>query len=387
MTLSKILFCFSLSFILGVFAASLVTVEQWLFLELFLLGVGCLAFSGKIKTAAVWGCCLLVFGFGLWRTSLAFSQPPQQSSAIFFAGTVQWQQKLYRIIQERLSAPSDSILAGVLWGEQKSLSYEWKQKMNISGTRHITAVSGMNIVLLAGMLTWLGVALGLWRQQATLASLVFIWLYISFIGWPASGVRAGIMVSLFLSASIFGRQYWAERAIFLAAALMLLFNPLALSADLGFQLSFLASLGLVYCLPFFQKQLNRIVFLRFFNMAELLAATFSALVLTLPWLVFNFGQLSLIAPLANVLVAFLIPVLMALGFLLTITGFIWPGLADVLAFFCHLGLNYFVVIIDWCSKAPLANVQLFISWPALVVSYLGLAVWVYKLKRERVWTP
>jgi hypothetical protein len=176
MSYSQILLSLSIAFIVGIFIASFLIVPPWLFLELFLLALIYILIFQREKAIVIFSLCLLVFSFGLYRGQ----HPATPSFSLQFLGP--WQTKLANQIDQNLSQPASAILAGILVGQQGRIDYQWKQKLNITGTRHITAVSGMNVVLLAEMLVMLGLAIGLWRQHALWSALIFIWLYIIFIG-------------------------------------------------------------------------------------------------------------------------------------------------------------------------------------------------------------
>ncbi|MEK7664789.1 MAG: ComEC/Rec2 family competence protein, partial [Patescibacteria group bacterium] len=158
-------------------------------------------------------------------------------------------QKSRESIRRNFLPPYSSILEGTILGDNGALSQDLKDKLNITGLRHIIAVSGTHIVILSAILMSLLIYLGLWRGQAFYFSIIFISFYIILTGMSSSGVRAGIMGGFYLLAQKLGRQSMGSRVIVMAGAVMLAFNPLLLFYDVGFQLSFLAVLGLIYFEP------------------------------------------------------------------------------------------------------------------------------------------
>ncbi|MDD5146777.1 MAG: ComEC/Rec2 family competence protein, partial [Candidatus Pacebacteria bacterium] len=166
MSYSQILLGLSVAFIVGIFITSFLVVPAWLFLELFLLALLYVLIFRKEKAIVIFSLCLLVLGLGLYRGQ----HPATPSFSLQFLGP--WQAKLANQINQNLSQPASSILAGILVGQQGQIDYQWKQKLNITGTRHITAVSGTNVLLLAEMLVILGFAIGLWLRQALWVSLI-----------------------------------------------------------------------------------------------------------------------------------------------------------------------------------------------------------------------
>jgi len=292
--------------------------------------------------------------------------------------------KLKESLNRLISPTQSAILEALLFGEEGNISREWKEKLNLTGTRHITAVSGMNITILTFLILNFLLALGFWRQQAFYFSIILIAFYILMIGAPSSAIRAGIMAFLFLTAQHFGRVSAAPRAISFAATFMLLLNPLLFKSDIGFQLSFLAMMGLIYLQPFFKEKLK--ILPNFLEMRTNLAATISAQIFTLPILIYNFGNIPLISPISNILILPLLPLITILGFIFSFFGIFWFSLGQILSFPGWLILTYIIKIVDFSSKIPFANLTFKnIHWLFLVISYLILAFLIWRLKeREKL---
>ena len=377
LTYSKILFYLALSVILGVAVVSWLKIPLWLLIELFLLGFFYILFFHRYKLVVVFGCCLIFLAFGMGRASLgalSIGEPPKPTALGQIA-----------LVKDIFPSPQAELFSGILFGGQQNLDYQWKQKMNLAGVRHITAVSGSNIVLLSQILVWLGIALGLYRQWAVGGSAFLIWFYIFLIGSPASAIRAGVMASLLLLAGALGQPNRSQRTIVLAASVMLLIKPSLLRFDIGFQLSFLAVLGLIYLVPLLQGWLAwRWKFLQRANLAQLLAINLAAWFFTLPLSIYYFGYFSLTSVAANILIGPIIPVIMLLGFLLLIAGFVYRPMATVLAWPINLLLNYFLQVVDWFSPAVLAKWQLYFSKSILALSYAGLTFWVWLWRQRKI---
>lgn len=292
--------------------------------------------------------------------------------------------KLKQSLQKIVTPPGSGFFEALLFGEEQNISKEWKEKLNITGARHIAAVSGMNITILSVMLLNFLLFLGFWRQHAFWLSLLLIFLYILMIGSPASGMRAGIMGALFLSSQYFGRISSAERLMSFALTLMLFFNPLLLRYDVGFQLSFLAVAGLIYFAPIFLKLFKNLP--NFLGFRINLASTLSAQAFTLPVLLYNFGQFSLIAPITNVLILPAIPLLTVVGFLFSFLGIFCEVLARVASLPGQVLLMIIMKIIDFFAFFPFISTQIQISGFFVLVSYILLAIFVWYLrKKQKLW--
>jgi competence protein ComEC len=190
----------------------------------------------------------------------------------------------------------------------------------------------------------LGIFLGLWRKQAFWFAIVGILIFVIMTGLSASAVRAGVMGTLLLFAMKNGRLANAQNAVLAAAGIMLFFNPLLLRYDVGFQLSFLATLGIIYLYPLFESLVDKKG--KIFWLWEIMFLSLSAQIFVLPIILYNFQNLSLISLVANVLVLPIIPLTMLLGFLMAITGFIFLPLATIMAWLTFLPLKYEVEVIQ-----------------------------------------
>ncbi len=282
-----------------------------------------------------------------------------------------------------ISPPQQGILEALIFGDEGRISKEWQNKLNITGTRHIVAVSGMNITIISALLLNFFLALGFWRRQAFYGSIISIIIYISMIGFPASAVRAGVMAGLFLAAQNFGRLSDASRTIVFASTFMLWQNPLLLKFDVGFQLSFLAMMGIVYLQPYFSDLLKKIPNPKIFPVRVTLAASLSAQVFALPILIFNFGQISLVSPLTNILIVpFLAPITILI-FAFGLLAMVFYPLAFILFPFVWLFVTYILKIIDWFSKIPFSSLVINnIHWLWLAIFYLILGFAVRQLKEK-----
>ena len=300
---------------------------------------------------------------------------------IFF-NILSFKKKIEEPIHKNISSKEASLLSGLLFGDLSLMSKEFKQKMSIAGLSHITAVSGMNVIILSGIIMSLLVALGLWRQQAFWWALLSLWVFVALVGFPASAVRAGIMASLLLWAQYLGRQNMAWRAMIFAAVIMLALNPLLLRYDVGFQLSFLAVCGLVFISPILKEYFKFIPDKKFFGLKEILSQTFSAQIITLPVLIYNFGCFSLVAPLANILVVPLLPLIMALGAVFIIVSMLCPFLGWLFSWPSSLLLFYCTAIVDFCSKLPFASLGLKLFWPWLLIFYALIFFWIFKWQKN-----
>ncbi len=296
----------------------------------------------------------------------------------FYKKIFYFKNKLKESLNRAIPRPESAILEALLFGEEQNFLKELKERFNITGTRHLAAVSGMNITIISAILINILLALGFWRNQAFYFSIIILIGYILMIGAPASGVRAGIMAILFLIAQHFGRLFSASRSIVFAATTMLAFNPLLLRLDVGFQLSFLAMIGLIYLQPILKDLLKKIP--ENFQLRNTLSATLSAQIFVFPILVYNFGQISIISPIANILILPFVAFVTILGFVFSFVGIFFQSLGKILSWPVYLMINYIIKVIDFFSKISWASLTLKnISWLWLLTFYLLLGIIVWRL--------
>ena len=289
---------------------------------------------------------------------------------LFFARIYKFKQSFEFKLSEIFVEPYNSFMAGLILGSRKGISEELVSNFNITGLTHIIAISGYNITLLivvmSGMFGFLS------RKRKVFASIIFITLFVILVGASASVVRAGIMGMIGLVALWFGRDYFVSVSLFSAAFFMNLWNPKILIYDVGFQLSFLATCGLVYVSPRLKQYFEWLP--EKFGLRETVTMTMSAQVLALPIILINFERLSLIAPVANVFVLPFIPAAMVFGFFAVVVGYVWSFLGMIIGFFGYLVLAFIIFFVRFFAEMPLASVDVtwFSFWFAGVYYFLIL---------------
>ena len=214
------------------------------------------------------------------------------------------------------------------------------QNLRETGTLHVVVASGQNVSMVANFLIGVLVLL-ISRRKALWLAMGGAILYVLMVGAEPPVVRAGIMAILAYLAQFLGREEEGTLALFFAAGVMLLINPLLLF-DLGFQLSFTATGGILWLYPWLkEKKLFSLPFL-----GEALATTLAAQIGVMPILLTNFGQISFLSPLINALVLWEVPLIMVLGLIVILLGLFIKPLAVVLSWFVWLLLTFFVKVIE-----------------------------------------
>ena len=294
--------------------------------------------------------------------------------------------KITEKIEEIMPFPEVSLLEGIILGNKQIYSEEIKNELSITGTSHIVAISGMNIVIISEILMFVLIGIGMWRKQAFYFVLALIFLFIIMVGAPASAVRAGIMGAILLYAQKIGRLSNATRIMIFAGAIMLIFNPLLLRYDVGFQLSFLAVFGLIYIKPILDELLIKIIKKDELNgLLQIITTTIAAQIAVLGILIYNFGRISFISPIANILIVPAIPFLTAIGLIFISGTVVWSFLGKVLLWPTYIGTAYVLRIVDWLSKIPWSAKEVSnVHWIFLIGYYILLIglIWLYKRNKK-----
>ena len=275
-------------------------------------------------------------------------------------------------LQKFLPEPQNSLALGILIGAKRGLPQNLTDSFNNTGTSHIVAISGFNIAIIVAALSFLAWIVG--RKMSFWLSLIIILGFVVIAGASASVIRAAVMGILLLMAFNIGRLYSVMPALIFAAAGMLYVNPKILYWDIGFQLSFAATLGLVLFMPLLEKLAES--WPKMFGLKLIFLATLAATVSTLPLVLWYFGRLSLVSLLANLLVLPVVPFAMLFGFL-TVLPFFGPGFA----FLANALLTYILWVVETLARWPLANVSAEISKKVLLSMIAALFVLYFLLRK------
>jgi competence protein ComEC len=275
-----------------------------------------------------------------------------------------------------------TLMTGLVLGKSGGFSKQFMEKLKTTGTTHLVALSGYNIaIIIKSLLYTFGFAVN--RRYAVYLCILMIIAFVVMTGAEASVVRAAIMASIMIIAERSSRAYSVRNAIAVTALVMVLYNPAVLASDIGFQLSFLALMGIVYLQPAMERFFKAPEGAGWFGWRNNLFATCAAQLAVLPILLGNFGFFSPISLVTNVLLLSAVPVTMGLGFGMVLGSLISPFLTHLLAVPARLLLEYELAVIDLFAK---------ISWgfqtdglPIVlgVLYYAGLAGFVMYVSRVR----
>ena len=276
-----------------------------------------------------------------------------------------------------IPSPESEYLGGLIFGVKESLGKELEEDFRRTGLIHVVVLSGYNVTIVANSIQkvfaflphYMGLSLGV----------ISIIGFALMTGGSATIVRASIMAILAIIGGATGRTYAITRALFLAGILMIIHNPKILIFDPSFQLSFLATLGLIHLSPILAQKLTFLP--EKYQIRELAASTLATQIFVLPLLLNMIGEMSLIAPITNLLVLPAVPATMFFGFLTSLVGVVSTFLSTIPGFISFALLTYQIKIVEFFGNLPFVTFQIetFPFWLMLLVYIL----YFYLYKREK----
>jgi len=253
-------------------------------------------------------------------------------------------ESIIKFFNSTLSPSSSSLILGITFGIKQEMPEQFYLNLQKTGLMHVVAASGMNVTMVGGFFAGF-FTLFLRRQIALFASVFGIIFYAVLAGLEPSIVRAGVMGIIVFSAQIMGRQSMAVLGLFFAGFLMLMASPGTI-LDIGFQLSFLATAGLIYIRPIFFLSSKLKTIIQKSLVGEDFVTTLSAQLATLPILLVNFGSYSLWSVPANAFLLFTVPPLMIIGGISAVLGIIFEPLGRITVYLALPFLLYFESIVS-----------------------------------------
>ncbi|MBI2610698.1 ComEC/Rec2 family competence protein [Candidatus Kaiserbacteria bacterium] len=279
-----------------------------------------------------------------------------------------------------LPEPAAGLAGGITAGDKRGLGAELSDVFRTVGLTHIIVLSGYNIMIVVLGLGWLLQKLYAPRAWKVLLGIGIAVLFALITGLASASVRAAAMASIALVGAYTGRLYVAARALGAVALAMVVWNPYVLAFDPGFQLSVIATVGLIAFTPRIAPRLSFVTTKG--NLREIFATTLSAQIAVLPLLLYQTGQVPLYSLPVNLLALVAVPWAMLFSAIAALGGIILGPLATFISLPAYVLLSYLVDVAQFFSALPYASLALptFSAW-WLVLLYGGMLLWV--LRREK----
>lgn len=314
-------------------------------------------------------------GIHSYMSTAEVTELPGNNGNIFFRPVYKLKstllEKTYRLYHD----PEASLFAGILFGVDTGLTRELQNAFKNTGTAHIIAISGFNIAIIAGI--FFSIFKNLTNERlGALIAVIGIFMYAFLVGGDAAVMRAAFMGSVSLLARQLGRRNMGMNALMVVALIMALINPLVLW-DVGFQLSFFATLGLIlYAEPLSNFTGNLIakiskhdtsVFTRIVN--ENVVLTLAAQLTTIPIMAYHFQRISLISFVANPFILPVQPALMIVGGLAVFTSLLLQPLGQLIAWIAFPFAAYTIRVVEFFDRVPNGTIFLGDSSAWLVLTF------------------
>ncbi|MDL1912049.1 DUF4131 domain-containing protein [Chloroflexi bacterium CFX6] len=300
-----------------------------------------------------------------YMTSAEITVLPGEGGNPFLRRLYAFKEKSYANIYRLFPDPESSLLAGILLGVDTGLTKELQDAFKNTGTAHIIAISGFNISIIAALfVTFFSRFLG--ARNGAILAVIGIASYTVLVGGDAAVVRAAIMGTLALFARQVGRRQFALNTLLAVALIMCLWNPLFLW-DVGFQLSFFATLGLILYAEPFSNFANRIITkylpastgektAKLFS--EFVLLTLAAQLTTIPIMAYHFQRISLVSFIANPFILPAQPAVMILGGLAVLISHVWFSAGQIAAWIAWPFVVYTIRIVELFDRVPHGNIFL-----------------------------
>jgi len=302
---------------------------------------------------------LAMHGIHSVMTGAEVTRLPGRGGNPLLRGLYAFKDRALRTIYRLYPDPEAPLLAGILLGVESGLPARLQQAFKNTGTAHIIAISGFNIAIIAGLfVSSFGRLLG--ERRGALAAILGVTLYTVLVGADAAVVRAAVMGSLSILGRQAGRRQHGLNSLAFVAALMAVFDPFVLR-DVGFQLSFGATLGLILYGGPLEAWATRMAGRRFpAERAKIIAGligenvllTLAAQLTTLPIMAYHFRRISLVSLVANPFILPVQPAVMLAGGLALLLGLVWLPLGQLAAWAAWPFVAYTIRVVEWFDRLP-----------------------------------
>lgn len=269
----------------------------------------------------------------------------------FIAFLLREKHRLLNGIESVIPEPESGLAAGLLLGVKQALGAEVEEAFRRSGIIHIVVLSGYNVMLVVAFFMFFLRPLP--RLPRLVLGLLAISSFALLVGLSATVVRASIMAGLFLIASEFAKTYNVLRILFIAGIIMVFVNPYLLLFDIGFQLSFMATLGLILIAPYIE---TTVLGGRWLGVKEFFVATVATQIAVLPLLLYHIGEFSLVAVAVNMIVLPVVPFAMFGAFIAGVSALIAPTIALLAAYPTSYLLGFIIIVAEYFAALPFATV-------------------------------
>lgn len=305
----------------------------------------------------------------------------QSGGISFIRYVLMARERMVSVIKSNHRGDSSGLLTGVIFGGSSELSEPVVRAFRKTGTYHVLSASGMNVAILIVAMVSLFKAFRQSGKKTVLPVIAVVVIYSIMAGGTPSVIRAAIMAVLAVCAGLVDRRHDLLNTLFVAVFIMLVFNPLYVR-DAGFQMSAAAVLGIVTIMPLMKPLIERMPYcLR--GAVEAAAVSSAVQIAIAPILAWHFNQLSLLAPVCNIVIVPLVGFVLYCGLIEGVAGSFLPLLGALIAMISEFLLLLIIRSVEFLSNLPFCSICL--PRPSLcccVLYYLCLGLIIVESKRS-----
>ena len=309
-----------------------------------------------------------------------------------YKSLLSFKQKIREMVNVSLPEPCASLANAMLLGYKKSLSIESKEIFSKTGLSHLVAISGAHLSIISSLILNFLMFLNFSKKRANYLVIVFLIIFPILSGLSASCVRAALMAFFLIVANLFNRLKKTLSPLILTASIMLIINPLLIFYDIGFQLSFLAVLGIIYLFPLLEK-FKKIILkkckIKIFKktisvLLSYLNISIAVQIFCLPIIVKNFQIVSGLSFLANILVIWIFPLIFISLIIAIILSFIFPAFLLVFFYPSYVFLRYLYEVARYLASFDLVFYINEIKSFHIFIYYIVLYIIIKKLINKKI---
>lgn len=285
----------------------------------------------------------------------------------------QIQKKIKETIKEELPDETGNLLLAILVGDKKDLSEQIQINFKNSNLSHMLAVSGAHVSYIIVGLTYITQNSIMGKRKGRVFCIFFLIIFMAITNFTPSVTRACIMAILTLVSKILYKKADIYTNISISALIILLYNPYSL-LDLGFQLSFGGTIGIVIFMRFIKKKQEEPKLLNYIKQMALVSIC--ANIIIIPIIMNNFNTVSLTFLVSNILASPILAIIVIVGFSIIIISIISHSLSNILVFWLNPILNLLIKISSFCSKLPFAKILVVTPYIFNIIFYYTIILYL-----------
>lgn len=282
-------------------------------------------------------------------------------------------------INGTLTDEEGNLLLAILLGDKDKLSEDIQESFKTSNLSHMLAVSGAHVSYIILGLTYVLQNSIIGKKNGKIVCIIFLLAFMAITNFTPSVTRACIMAILTLLSSIIYRKSDVYTNISVAALITLIFNPYSL-LDLGFQLSYGGTIGIIIFIKRIQEKKSNSKVINYIKQMALVSIY--ANIIIIPIMMYHFNTVSFTFIISNIMASPILGIIVITGFLFIIASITVKPLTRLIAIFIKPILSILIKISQICSKLPFSNILVVTPYMFNVISYYAIILYCIKSKKN-----